>query len=117
MKHNSLHSGIVLLTVVFTAICLFTFAGIVLASAKQTEKQANNIIERQQDYYLACNHAEQAIADSLSLNGIYDKSFVMNEDENLQIVYKVTDGRYTILSWKIVNLSEWAPEQTVHLFK
>ena len=46
MKNKALHSGFIMLIVVFTAVCLFTFVSIVLVSAKQTQTQSDLIAER-----------------------------------------------------------------------
>ena len=54
MKTRAVHSGFIMLIIMFTAVCLFTFASIVLVSAKQTQKQSDMIVERQMDYYTAC---------------------------------------------------------------
>lgn len=115
MKTKAVHSGFIMLIIVFTAVCLFTFASIVLVSAKQTQKQSDMIVERQMDYYAACSNAQAAIADSLDKNGTYERTFIINENETLQIKYTVVNHSYRIHKWQIIDMSEWTPDNHIDL--
>lgn len=115
MKTKTVHSGFIMLIIVFTAVCLFTFASIVLVSAKQTQKQSDMIVERQMDYYTAYSNAQAAIADSLDENGTYERTFIINEDETLHVKYIVTNHSYRIRKWQIIDMSEWTPDNHIDL--
>lgn len=115
MKTKALHSGFLMLIIVFTAVCLFTFASIVLVSAKQTQKQSDMIVERQIDYYKACSNAETAIAESLGKNGTYERTFIINEEETLHIQYTVLGDSHRIQKWQVIDISDWTPDNHMNL--
>lgn len=114
-KHTN--TGFTLLVTVFTAICLFAFASIILASVKQNTKQLELYESKQTEYYDAVNRAENAIVNDLMTDGEYSHIFIINENSNLYIAYTVTDKEYTITSWKIIDTSEWAPGSNHYLWK
>ena len=115
MKNKALHSGFIMLIVVFTAVCLFTFVSIVLVSTKQTQTQSDLIVERQESYYRACSNAANAIAESLGNDGSYEKTFIINDDEILCVIYTVKNETYKITKWQVINTTEWMPDAHVNL--
>lgn len=117
MKTKNISTGLSILIVVFVAICMFTFVSIVLATGKQSDNHARTLSERQQNYYTAVSHAEQTIASSLSKDGNYEKSFVINDDEMLVVAYTVDNNKYAIQKWQVINMSEWNPDTHVNLIK
>lgn len=117
MKKHFTQSGLLLLIIIFAATCLFTFASIILVSAKQTDKQSNIIAERQTEYYTACNKAHEYIADSLDINDTYEQTFIINEEENLYIKYEVNNHTYKIINWQVINIADWNPDNSLNLIK
>lgn len=117
MREKSTHTGFIMLVIVFSAVCLFTFASIILVSASQTKKQAEIIAKRQTEYYAACNNAYETIAESLTKDGTYKKTFVINDEENLCIEYTVTDNTYEIHTWQTINIADWNPDNSLNLIK
>lgn len=116
MKNKS-HSGFIILIIVFAAVCLFTFVSIVLVSAKQSQTQSDMITKRQTDYYTACNHANEHIAKTIESDGIYEKTFIINDDEVLYVAYTVKDKSYEITKWQTVNIADWTPDNHINLLK
>lgn len=117
MRKKHTYSGFMLLIIIFVAICLFTFASIILVSSKQTATQVDIITNRQTDYYDTCNRAYEAIADTLKINDTYDKTFFINDEENLCIEYTVSDNTYHITKWQIVNITDWKPDDKLNLIQ
>lgn len=117
MKKKFIYSGLMLLIIIFVATCLFTFASIILVSSKQTAVQANIITTRQTDYYDACNRAYKTIADTLKINDSYDKTFFINDEENLCISYTVSDNTYQITKWQVINITDWHPDDKLNLIQ
>ena len=115
MRKKSAQPGLILLIIIFTAACLFTFASIILVSAVQTDIQSDIIAKRQTDYYAACNNAYDAIADSLNKNDTYEKTFIINDEENLCIKYSVNEHTYKILQWQVINIADWNPDNSLNL--
>ena len=109
--------GISLLLVVFLALCLFTFAAIALSSALNESKQAQDIIDRKEAYYNACNEAEESLRD-LNLELQSGKSilsiaqtlhFTISDSQELQVTIEPTnEGHdYRITGWKTVDTTDW----------
>lgn len=117
MREKSAHTGFIMFIIIFAAVCLFTFASIILVSARQTKKQADIIAERQTEYYAACSKAHETIARSLGGDGTYEETFVINDEENLCIRYTVTDRTYEIQSWQTVNIADWNPDNHLDLIR
>lgn len=117
MKKHSTQSGLLLLIIIFAATCLFTFASIILVSAKQTAKQSNIIAERQTEYYAVCDKAYEYIADSLNVNDTYEQTFIINDEENLYIKYAVNNHTYKIITWQVINIADWNPDNSLNLIK
>lgn len=115
MRKKSAQSGFMLLIIIFTATCLFTFASIILVSARQTGIQSDIIAKRQADYYAACDNAYAAIANSLDKNDTYEKTFIINDEENLCIKYSVNEHTYKILQWQVINITDWNPDNKLNL--
>ena len=115
MRRKSTQSGFMLLVIIFVAACLFTFASIILVSTRQTDMQSDIIAKRQTDYYAACNNAYDAIANSLNKNDNYEKTFIINDEENLCIKYSVNEHTYKILQWQVINIADWNPDNSLNL--
>lgn len=115
MKNKELHSGFIMLIIIFTAVCLFTFVSIVLVSAKQTQSQSDLIVERQENYYTVCSNVANIIAESIGNDGSYEKTFIINDDEMLYVTYTIKSKTYKITKWQIINTTEWMPDTHINL--
>ena len=109
--------GLPMLIVVLVSICLFSFSGIAYSTAKHSMEQSNSLLERTENYYKACNEAEELL-DSLKeapkTETTYSFPFGMTMEE-LQVTVKPheNDRGYDITGWVISDTASWeAPEIT-----
>lgn len=108
-------TGISLLLVLLVSVCLFTFAGIVLASAAQSEKQAGLLLQRQEEYYAACSKAFGMIQEDTQ-EGTHSRKIPIGEDRVLCITYEIYEGHvYRILGWHTENTEKWEPDGHLEL--
>ena len=109
--------GLPMLIVVLVSICLFSFSGIAYSTAKHSYEQSEALIKRTENYYNACNEAEEML-DSLEVPAeetTYSFPFGMTMEEVQVTVRPDENGGFDITGWVISDTASWEapdPEST-----
>lgn len=105
--------GLPMLIVVLVSICLFSFSGIAYSTAKHSFEQSEALIKRTENYYNACNEAEEML-DSLEAPAeetTYSFPFGMTMEEVQVTVRPDGNGGFDITGWVISDTASWeAPD-------
>ncbi len=116
MSDNSPRSiGIPMLIVVFVSICLFSFSGIALSTARNNYERSLERMDRVKNYTMACNDAEEFLANldeipEEELTRSFPFGFSM-EEVAVTIAPNEAGDDYIIKSWSITDSSSWeAPD-------
>ncbi len=103
--------GIPMLIVVFVSICLFSFSGIALSTARNSYERSVDRVERVKNYAAACNDAEKTLAGLETVpesETTYSFPFgVSMEEVVVTIAPDETGEDYVIKSWAITDSSSW----------
>ncbi len=103
--------GLPMLIVVLVSICLFSFGGIAYSTAKRSYKQSNDIAERTDNYYSACNEAEVMLSGLKEIPAeetTYSFPFGMAMEELLVTIRPDSSEKgYSIVEWVISDTASW----------
>lgn len=126
---------------IFVILCLVSFAILSLASAVSDEKLTNRVVDNAENYYAACNNAEELLdsfddflqgvyAEGISRAGFFEtvgkkKSFAVEVTDiqtlkiEIRILYpeKAGDPFYEITSWKVETTKDLDYDENLHVFK
>lgn len=129
MAEFSINPGLSSILLIFVTLCLVCFAILTYVSAFSDKKLNDKVMDRTQDYYIACNKAYEIIADvDKELSEAYlsaeneeayyesvfeERSFTVavNDSQELHVGLKILyptkgdEGFYTISRWEVVTVT------------
>lgn len=124
--------GMSLLLVTFLILCLFTFAAISLATARNDYRTGQKSAAHQTAYYEAANQAEEKLAELneklTAAGGISDdlpaeQSFQIDVDDSHVLAVTLeadTAGEtpvYRVTKWEVESTADWQPDQNMQVMQ
>lgn len=113
------------LLVVFAVLCLTTFALLSLATVQADNRLAQSSANAVSSYYRADCQAQAILAQlragkqppGVTAEGdIYSYICPISDTQNLSVAVRITDVKYTILSWKTIPADKWKPDNRLQLW-
>jgi len=137
----SLNIGVSSILFIFIVLCLVSFATLSLASAISDNKLSNKVLTNTEQYYAACNTAEELLASfddtlsslydsGISRTGYFDQvgkkktfSVPVTDIQTLNIEIKILfpqesgEAFYEITSWKLETTGDLEFDEELNVFK
>ena len=107
------------LLVIFSVLCLVTFALLGLSTALADQRLSEASVRAMTDYYQADSHAEQIFAQLrngempegvTADQGVYSYSCPISDNQVLAVELYRQDEKWTVLRWQSVNQAEYEEE-------
>ena len=126
---SSVGSASILL--IFTVLCLISFATLTLVNSRADYKLSSDLAERQTAYYEACHKGNAFIAavnsgyDREGEKDIHKESIPITDNQSLDIALQPnstnnstnSDNTYAIIQWQIVNHGDFNYDSTLPVLK